>query len=147
VSTPAIYLDWNATTPVLPEAVAEMLDTMQLAWANPSSTHAPGQAARRVLADARARVAGFLGALPAELVFTSGATEANHLAVRGTWAQARHSGRTRVLMSAVEHPGLLALAAQLRGEGAVVDLIPVDTHGRLDLVAARGWVTTWRWSA
>ncbi len=136
MSTPAIYLDWNATTPVLPEAVAEMLDTMQHAWANPSSTHAPGQAARRVLADARARVAGFLGALPAELVFTSGATEANHLAVRGTWAQARLHGRTRVLMSAVEHPGLLALAGQLRGEGAAVDLISVDRHGRLDLAAA-----------
>lgn len=145
MSVETIYLDWNATTPVLPEAVAEMLDTMQHAWANPSSTHTPGQAARRVLADARARVASFLGALPAELVFTSGATEANHLAVLGTLAAAREVGdagssRRRLVLSAVEHPGLLALATQLRRAGTPVDLIPVDGQGRLDLDAARALI-------
>lgn len=131
-----VYLDWNATAPVWPEAVAEMLDTLRHAWANPSSTHAPGQAARRVLVDARLRVAAFLGATPAELVFTSGATEANHLAVLGT-LPAAPEGRRRVVMSSVEHPGLLALAARLRGEGRPVDLIPVDGQGRLDLDAAQ----------
>ncbi|MBL8359950.1 MAG: cysteine desulfurase [Rubrivivax sp.] len=142
---PPVYLDWNATAPVLPEAVAEMLDVMQHAWANPSSTHAPGQAARRVLADARARVAAFLGARAAEVVFTSGATEANHLAVRGTLAAAReaggaHGARRRLVLSAVEHPGLMALAAQLRREGTPVDLIPVDRQGRLDLDAAHALI-------
>ncbi len=135
-----VYLDWNATTPVGPEAVAEMLDTMRRAWANPSSTHAPGQAARRVLVDARARVAGFLGALPAELVFTSGATEANHHAVLGALAAGRGSDRQRWVLSAVEHPGLLALADRLQAEGTPVDRIPVDGQGRLDLAAAQALI-------
>ena len=91
----AIYLDWNATAPVWPEVVAEMAETVRHAWANPSSMHAPGQAARRVLVDARARVASFLGASPAELVFTSGATESNHAAVRGVLAAARGTRRQR----------------------------------------------------
>ncbi|MBI5717779.1 MAG: cysteine desulfurase [Burkholderiales bacterium] len=150
-----VYLDWNATTPVCAEAMAEMLDAMQHAWANPSSTHAPGQAARRVLADARLRVASFLGARPAELVFTSGATEANHLAVLGALASASGRGgiegmhglaaahgaagrvRRRLVLSAVEHPGLLALADRLAAEGTPVHRVPVDREGRLDLAAAR----------
>lgn len=135
-----VYLDWNATTPVRPEAVTEMLDTMRRAWANPSSTHAPGQAARRVLVDARARVASFLGALPAELVFTSGATEANHHAVLGALAAARGSARRRWVLSAVEHPGLQDLARRLRDDGTPVDRIPVDDQGRLDLAAARALI-------
>lgn len=130
----AVYLDHNATTPPVPEAVAEMLDALQRGWANPSSTHGPGQAARRLLADARARVAGFLGCQGAELVFTSGATESNHMAVLGALGRA---GRPRLVLSAVEHPGLLALARRLREQGVPVDLVPVDAQGRLDLAAAR----------
>lgn len=129
-----IYLDHNATTRPAPEAVAEMLDALQRGWANPSSTHEPGQAARRLLADARARVASFLGCQHAELVFTSGATEANHQAVLGAL---KLGPRRRLLLSAVEHPGLLGLAERLRGEGLVVDLLPVDREGRVDLPAAR----------
>lgn len=135
-----IYLDHNATTPPCAEAVEEMLDGLRTLWANPSSTHAPGQAARRALADARARVARFLGCQPAELVFTSGATEANHMAVLGALARGRALGRTRLVLSAVEHPGLLALAARLRADGVAVDLIPVHVDGTLDLVAARALV-------
>lgn len=131
-----VYLDHNATTPPLPAVVAEMLDVLQRVWANPSSTHAAGQAARGVLADARLRVARFLGCQPAEVVFTSGATEANHMAVQG--ALAARPERRRLLLSAVEHPGLLALARRLQDEGAAeVALIPVDRNGRLDLHAAR----------
>jgi cysteine desulfurase len=132
-----VYLDHNATTAVCPRALDEMLDVLQHAWANPSSTHAPGQAARRVLADARARVAAFAGAQSAELVFTSGATEANHMAVRGALAAREGSLRRRVLLSAVEHPGLLALGERLRGQGIPVDRVPVDAQGRLDLDALR----------
>ena len=136
--TPApVYLDHNATTPPLPQAVAEMVDVLQRVWANPSSTHASGQAARRVLTDARLRVARLLGCLPAELVFTSGATEANHTAVLGALAARRDEGRRRLVLSAVEHPGLLQLAQRLQGEGVLVDLIPVDAQGRLDLDTAR----------
>ena len=141
-----LYLDHNATTPPHPEVLAEMLDVLQRAWANPSSSHAAGQAARRVLADARLRVARFLGCQPAELVFTSGATEANHQAVLGALsAQAAHAaqlgaGRRRLVLSAVEHPGLLLLAQRLRAQGTPVDLIPVDAHGRLDLDAAQALI-------
>jgi cysteine desulfurase len=137
VNPEPVYLDCNATTRIAPEVVAEMADTMQHAWANPSSTHAPGQAARRALADARSRVAGFLGCQGSELVFTGGATEANHTAVLGALALARDAGRRRLVLSAVEHPGLLALAERLRGEGVPVDRIPVDAQGRLDLDAAQ----------
>lgn len=138
MSAGAVYLDWNATTPVCDEALAEMLDTMRHAWANPSSTHVPGQSARRVLADARTRVAAFLGAQASELVFTSGATEANHQAVLG--ALAARPTRGRLVLSAVEHPGLLALAERLRAAGTPVDLIPVDREGRLDLWAAHALI-------
>jgi cysteine desulfurase len=134
---PMIYLDHNATTPPAPEVVVEMAENLHHAWANPSSTHEPGQAARRVLADARARVGSFLGCQGAELVFTSGATEANHMAVLGALALGRQGGRSRLVLSAVEHPGLLALATRLQAEGTPVDLIPVDAQGRLDLEAAR----------
>jgi len=133
-----VYLDHNATTEPCAEAIEEMLDSLHTVWANPSSTHAPGQAARRALADARTRVAAFLGCQGAELVFTSGATEANHMAVLG--ALERDPARQRVVLSAVEHPGMLALATRLRAQGFAVDLIPVDAHGRLDLVVANALI-------
>ncbi len=78
-----IYLDHNATTPPAPEVVEAMLAVLRGAWANASSQHGPGQQARRVLAQARAGAARALGCKPAELVFTSGATEANQMAMRG----------------------------------------------------------------
>jgi cysteine desulfurase len=133
-----VYLDHNATTAPAPEVMREMLDALELAWANPSSTHAAGQRARRLLVDARARVAHFLGCQASELVFTSGATEANHMAVLGALrlASAEQPQRRRLLLSAVEHPGLLALGERLRGEGFTVDLLPVDRQGRIDLQAA-----------
>ena len=133
----SIYLDHNATTQAAPEVVAEMVAAMQRAWANPSSTHAPGQAAKRLLADARSRVANFLGAQASEVVFTSGATEANHMAVLGALAGSRGRLRRRLVLSSVEHPGLLALAQRLADEGVPVDRICVDAQGRLDMDHAR----------
>jgi cysteine desulfurase len=137
-----LYLDHNATTPPCAQAVSEMLDVLQHVWANPSSVHASGMAARRVLADARLRVARFLGCGVAELVFTSGATEANHMAVLGALSAQSNSAapatpaRRQWVLSAVEHPGLLALADRLRDCGTPVDVIPVDADGQLDLQAA-----------
>lgn len=131
-----IYLDHNATTPVAAEAVQGMQEALERAWANPSSTHGPGQEARRLLAASRAEVASFLGCGPAEVVFTSGATESNHMAVVGALGGARR----RLVLSAVEHPALLALAGRMREAGYAVDLIPVDAAGRLDLDAARGLI-------
>ncbi len=142
---PMIYLDHNATTPVAAEALQEMRDVLERVWANPSSAHGPGQAARRVLADARTRIARFLGCGPTELVFTSGATEANHMAVLGACNARRrgaHCGRRRLVLSAVEHPSMMALAARVRDSGCPVDVIPVDGEGRLDLQAAHALIDT-----
>ncbi|MDE2380468.1 aminotransferase class V-fold PLP-dependent enzyme, partial [Bradyrhizobium sp.] len=101
-----VYLDWNATTPLRPEARTAMLAACDLVG-NPSSVHAEGREARRLVEDARAALAGAVGALPRNVVFTSGGTEANALALapglRGS------SGRSvqRLLMSAVEHASVL----------------------------------------
>ena len=135
-----VYLDHNATTEPAPEVVREMVDALQMAWGNPSSTHEPGQAARRLLADARARVASFLGCQGAELVFTSGATESNHTAVLGALAQQAKAGRHGFVLSTVEHPGLLALADKLEAQGVPVGRIRVDAQGRLDLEHARALI-------
>lgn len=128
-----IDLDHNATTRPAAEAVQAMLAALQDAWANPSSTHAGGQRARAMLAKARAQVAGLLGCKPAEIVFTSGATEANHMALLG----AVRRGARRLVLSVADHAASLALARRLRTEGIAVDLIPVDRDGRIDLDAAR----------
>ena len=130
-----IYFDHHATTPPSGAVIDAVTAVMRGAWANASSQHAPGQAAKRVLADARATVARVLGCKPAEVVFTSGATEANHLAVRGLLAAAP-AERRRVVFSAVEHSGLLKLARELADAGVPVDFIPVRADGTLDLSAA-----------
>lgn len=130
-----IYLDHHATTPPAPAVVQAMVQAWTTLWPNASSQHEPGQQARRALAAARATVAQVLGCKPAEVVFTSGATEGNHLAVRGLLGAAA-SGRPRVVFSAVEHAGHLRLARALQAAGTPVDFIPVHPDGTLDLTAA-----------
>ncbi|MDO8769587.1 MAG: cysteine desulfurase family protein [Burkholderiaceae bacterium] len=130
-----IYLDHNATTPPAPAVVAAMLAVLSSLWANASSQHGPGQEAKRALSTARATVARVLGCKPTELIFTSGATEANHLAVRGLLAGFA-SGRGRIVFSRVEHAGHLRLARALTQAGFQVDLMPVRGDGTLDLAAA-----------
>lgn len=130
-----IYLDHNATTPPAPAVVSAMLPVLATGWANASSQHGPGQDARRMLAAARAEVARALGARPAEVIFTSGATESNQLALRGLLAAAP-PGRRRLVLSAVEHAGLLKLARELAAQGVPVDVLPVRPDGTLDLARA-----------
>lgn len=138
-----IYLDHNATTPVAPEVVTAMRDALERAWCNPSSIHGPGQEARRLLSTARAQVALLVGCRPDELVFTSGATEANHAALLGAVDPRRATPRRdRLVLSAVEHPALLALADRLRHSGHVVDLLPVGPDGRVDLDRADALIGT-----
>jgi len=134
-----IYLDHNATTPMAPGVIAAMLPVMSGVWANSSSQHGPGQEAKRVLATARATVARVLGCKPVEVVFTSGATESNHLAVRGLLAAARPE-RKRVLFSSVEHSAHLRLARALAVDGVPVDFMPVLPSGLLDLAAAQALI-------
>ncbi|MCX9191837.1 cysteine desulfurase NifS [Carbonactinospora thermoautotrophica] len=127
------YLDHAATTPMLPEAIAAMTDQLGLGG-NPSSLHASGRRARRVVEESRETIAQALGARPSELVFTSGGTEADNLAVKGIyWARrAEDDRRRRVIVSAVEHHAVLDPARWLGEEqGAQIEWLPVDEHGRV----------------
>ena len=103
-----IYLDNNATTRPLPAVVAAVTAALSTDWANPSSKHPAGQAARSLLADARGAVAQLLGAQPAEVVFTASATESNALALHA--ALAVPGAPRRLVVSAIEHAGLLQAA-------------------------------------
>ena len=131
-----IYLDGLSTTPLAPEARDAMLD----AWlrpGNPGSPHAAGERAAVTVEEGRARVAELIGASPAEVFFTSGATEADNIAITGVAlaALAGCSARRRVIVSAVEHKAVLAPALRLRDLGFVVDIAPVYANGVVDLDA------------
>lgn len=133
---PEAYLDHAATTAVRPAALAAQLDELARTG-NPSSLHDAGRAARRTVEEARERLAADLGARPSEVIWTSGGTEADNLAVKGLW-WARHAHdarRRRVLVSAVEHHAVLDPAVWLAEQGADVVLLPVDGEGRVDLGA------------
>ncbi|MCW2881028.1 MAG: cysteine desulfurase [Sphaerisporangium sp.] len=126
------YLDHAATTPMLPEAIEAM--TAQLVRVgNASSLHAAGRRTRRVVEESRETIAGALGARPSEVVFTSGGTEADNLAIKGLfWARHAASGADRVLLSAVEHHAGLDPAHWLGDrQGASVELLDVDEYGRV----------------
>ncbi|MBK6974250.1 MAG: cysteine desulfurase [Sterolibacteriaceae bacterium] len=125
-----LYFDHNAATPVAPEAVAAMIAALGQCYGNPSSVHTLGQAAKSVVTRARGEVALLVGASQSEIVFTSGATEANHLAVLGALAMQPH--KRHLVMSAVEHPSLISLARQLRQRDIATSWIPVDAAGRID---------------
>lgn len=126
-----IYLDNNATTPLALEALAAMEECLRECCGNPSSMHREGRAAKQRLIVARARVAALIGAAPEEIVFTSGATEANHMAILG--ALAREPGKRHIVTSAVEHPSTLLLLKHLESKGVRVTYLGVDGEGRLDL--------------
>lgn len=124
-----IYLDYNATTPVDPAVVDAMLPYLTEHFGNPSSGHAFGRRAREAVEAARADVADLLGAAPEEIVFTSGGSEANTMAVLGV----AHTGPGRhVVTSAVEHPAILEPCRVLEEEGYEVTRIGVDDRGRVD---------------
>ncbi|TPQ30495.1 cysteine desulfurase NifS, partial [Burkholderia ubonensis] len=140
-----IYLDHNATTAPAPAAIDAMLAVLTDVWANASSQHGAGQQAKRTLAAARATIAGALGCKAREVVFTSGATEANHLAVLGLGAPAAASAsapapapavRRRLVFGATEHAAQLKLAHALAAQGRPVDFIAVRPDGVLDLDSA-----------
>lgn len=132
-----IYLDHNATTAPAPAAIDAMLAVLTDVWANASSQHGAGQQAKRTLAAARATIAGALGCKAREVVFTSGATEANHLAVLGLGASATAPAvRRRLVFGATEHAAQLKLAHALAAQGRPVDFIAVRPDGVLDLDSA-----------
>jgi cysteine desulfurase len=127
------YLDYAASAPLRAEALAAMLPLLERPAANPSSQHAQGRAARAAVETAREQVAALVGAAPAEVVFTSGGTEADNLAVKGA-ILVRPAGERHLVCSAVEHHAVLDAAAWADADaGAEVDLAPVDGSGRVDL--------------
>ncbi len=134
-----VYLDHAATTPVLAEA-AEAMCAQMSRTGNANSQHASGRDARRVVEESRERIARAIGARPGEVILTSGGTEADNLAVKGTfWARrAQDPRRVRILSTGIEHHAVLDPLHWLASEAAAeVELLPVDAEGRLDLDALR----------
>ncbi|MGZ8251067.1 MAG: cysteine desulfurase family protein [Methylophilaceae bacterium] len=133
------YFDNNATTRVLPAVLDAMLPWFSEQYANASSSNHLGQVAKEALIAARSSVAAFLNAGPAEIIFTSGATEANHMAILGTLAA--NPARRRIVTSAVEHSSTLRLLAHLATTGMEIVKVPVNADGTLDMAALAEAVT------
>lgn len=128
-----IYLDHNASTPLAPAAAAAMRALLEEGFGNPSSPHWAGAPARAALDAAREKLASLLGCAPDEIVFTSGGTESDNLALKGVWFAAggpRRGGR--IVLSAVEHPAVVAPCRFLERLGARLTILPVDDEGRVD---------------
>ncbi|MDY0060486.1 MAG: cysteine desulfurase family protein [Myxococcota bacterium] len=129
-----IYLDHNATTPLHPRVLQEMLPFLQERWGNPSSPHRLGADARQALDQARERIARRLQCRPEELIFCGSGTEADNLALRGV-ARALRARGDGIVTSAIEHPAVLATCAALAAEGFRVTHVPVDGQGRVQPAA------------
>ena len=123
-----IYLDHNATTPVAPPVADAMTSALRAVFGNPSSVHAYGQEAKTALDEARAAVARLIGAEPTEIVFTSGGSESNNLAIRGVAEAAADAGRRHLVASAIEHEAVLRTLKALH-KGRSTTLVAVDERG------------------
>ena len=133
-----IYLDHNATTPVLPEIVDAMLPYLRQHFGNPSSSHVYGRHTQAAVTRARAQVAELLGCNADEVIFTSGGTEANNLAIRGV-TEARHE-RRHVVTSVIEHPATDRPCEWLGQHGWRVSRLSVDAEGRVRVKEARATI-------
>jgi cysteine desulfurase len=142
MSEPArpIYLDYNASTPIDPRVAAVMRPLLEGPYENPSATHSGGRTARGLLDRARAQIADFLGCGPDEIVFTSGGSESDNLALMGVFLALRKRG-DHIVTTAVEHPAILEPARFLERLGARVTVIPVDRTGRIDPEDVRRAIT------
>ena len=116
----SVYLDWNATTPPHPTVLAAMASALEDGWANPASVHAPGRRARAIVEDARAAVARLVGRDERDVIFTSGGTEANNLAL---------AGAACIVTSRLEHPSIVRVAEAEEARGVAVRWIRVDERG------------------
>ncbi len=132
-----VYVDHAATTPTDPRVVEAMLPYLTEHWGNPSSIYFEAREARKGLDAARRAVAEVLGARPGEVIFTSGGTESDNLALRGVFAGARRRGN-HVVTTAIEHHAVLHAAERLEQEGCRVTCVPVDKEGVVDLEALEG---------
>lgn len=130
-SAEPIYLDHNATTPIAPEVLDAMLPYFKQHYGNPSSDHSLGYRALEAIEGAREQVASLIGAASEEIVFTSGGTESNNLAIRGSSATAA-PGRRRVVTSQVEHPATARPCDALEAQGWTITRVPVTGTGTVD---------------
>ncbi len=135
-----IYLDYNASTAIDPRVAATMRPFLEGDFGNPSSTHRAGASARTVVDNARDQVAAFLGCALDEVVFTSGGSEANNLALKGVFF-AHRGRRNHLITTAVEHPAILEPCRFLERLGARVTCLPVDRTGRIDTDDLRKAIT------
>jgi len=135
-----VFLDYNATTPVHPAVLEEMLPYLREVFGNPSSIHWFGQEARQAVDRARQQVADLIGAEPSEIVFTSGGTEAINHAIRG--AVEKNAGNSRqIITSPIEHQAVLNTCDYLEGEGFHVTHLPVDEYGAVNPGSAADAIT------
>ncbi|MFH1120979.1 MAG: selenide, water dikinase SelD [Bacteroidota bacterium] len=126
-----IYLDYNATTPIDPEVAAEMRPFLDEYFGNPSSSHGYGLKTRIAVEKARSRVATLINCRPQEVVFTSGGTESNNMAIKGAaYAMRRHGNH--IIVSAVEHPAVTEVTRFLETQGFEITTVPVDKYGMVD---------------
>jgi cysteine desulfurase len=139
-SLPRIYLDHNASTPIDPAVVAAMRPYLQEHFGNPSSGHWAAAGAKAALEDARGQVAALLGAKRDEIIFTSGGSEANNLALKGVAWALRAKG-DHIITSTVEHPAIVGPCRFLEQEGFKVTAVPVDRFGRIDPDDVAGAIT------
>lgn len=124
-----IYLDWNATAPLLPKVRDAMVEALDSTWGNASSIHHDGQAARSVVERARRAVAKAVGAPPQAVILTGGATESNNQVLRH---HVRVTENPHIVCTSVEHPSVLAVAEDMAREGTRISVWPVDDRGRLN---------------
>jgi len=133
-----VYLDHNATTPLNAEVLEVMMPYMTGLYGNPSSVHRYGRLTRDALEQARMQVANLVGAQPKEVIFTSGGTEANNLAIRGVLANRKQS---RFAISSIEHASLLAPSELMEKQGWQLDSVPVSEQGEVTLDALQNVIT------
>lgn len=131
-NTPSIYLDHAATTPLHPKVKEAMADTLE-AFGNPSSLHSEGRKSKQIIDQAREKVSRALGCEFAEIIFTSGGTEASHLAIIGAALANQNPNRNRIILSSVEHHCVLGTETLLTKLGYQVELIPVTRNSIVDL--------------
>ncbi len=136
-----VYLDYAGFAPVDPRVLAVMRPFLEAGIGNPSARHSLGAEARESLDAARAKVARLCGGSASGVIFTSGATEANNLAIKGVVLAARDLPSPRIVLSAVEHISVINACRDLEKAGAALDFLPVDGEGRVDPASVRGALT------
>ncbi|MCK9207715.1 MAG: cysteine desulfurase [Salinivirgaceae bacterium] len=135
-----IYLDYNATTPIAGEVAEAMWPYLDTYFGNPSSSHEYGTVTKQAVEKARQQVAGLLHCQPSEIVFTSGGTEANNMAIKGIALANRHRGN-HIITSAVEHPAVLEVCRYLEQNGFSLTVVPVDGYGLVNVAEVEKAIT------